>query len=436
MRETSVEHSGAAPHAVASHGLHYPRAGRLERAYVVVSLLLLTGGASIVLGQAPVTEIPDTAAPDGLPANVLFGLVYAVAIVLMVGRSRDVIAAARRDGLVVAIVVLAALSTLWSPATDVTLRKVAALALTTVFAYYLTARFSVRELLVLLGWTLAIAMLLSAAVAVVAPGAGLLDGGVRGIFYHRNIFGRVASLAVIVFFVLSGTVPRRRIVYLLAAGGSLALVILSDSKTPLAVLVCLAVLYLFLRTFRWERPAAAFCFLLLVLVVGIALTIFVTDREPIVSALGKDTTLTGRTQLWDAVTSMIHQRPLLGYGYYGFWQGWEGPSAYVWRRVDWFPPHSHSGFLDLLLDLGVVGTAVFLVQFLRSWLRGMGWLRSVPTALGAFPLLFFSFVALNTVTESVLMRPSTVFWVLYVYLAVAVSRGARSASEPLECPVP
>ena len=38
-------------------------------------------------------------------------------------------------------------------------------------------------------------------------------------------------------------------------------------------------------------------------------------------------TLTGRTELWATVIEMIREHPWFGYGYSGFWLGWDGESA-------------------------------------------------------------------------------------------------------------
>ena len=48
--------------------------------------------------------------------------------------------------------------------------------------------------------------------------------------------------------------------------------------------------------------------------------------------LGKDATLTGRTQIWAAIMRQIDQRPWLGYGYAAIWDeptGQWGPLAWI-----------------------------------------------------------------------------------------------------------
>ena len=70
------------------------------------------------------------------------------------------------------------------------------------------------------------------------------------------------------------------------------------------------------------------------------------------------TTLTGRIPIWGAVLGYVAERPLVGYGYGGFWTP---------RRVeqfssmfDWTFMHSHSAYLETLLNVGIIGLALGL----------------------------------------------------------------------------
>ena len=55
-------------------------------------------------------------------------------------------------------------------------------------------------------------------------------------------------------------------------------------------------------------------------VIGAAVVIFFLVSEAMFfEMLGKDPTLTGRTDFWPDVIANIYQRPLFGWGYFGFW---------------------------------------------------------------------------------------------------------------------
>jgi len=70
------------------------------------------------------------------------------------------------------------------------------------------------------------------------------------------------------------------------------------------------------------------------------------------------TSLTGRIPIWGAVLGAVAERPMLGYGYGGFWTP---------RRVeqfsslfDWTFMHAHSAYLETLLNVGILGLTLGL----------------------------------------------------------------------------
>jgi exopolysaccharide production protein ExoQ len=79
------------------------------------------------------------------------------------------------------------------------------------------------------------------------------------------------------------------------------------------------------------------------------------------SNLGRDTTLTGRTDVWGTLVPVVFRQPLLGSGFGGFW-------TYRTREV-YQISEGHSGYLDVLLDLGFVGLLLVSMFLLTSCVR-------------------------------------------------------------------
>jgi O-antigen ligase len=69
------------------------------------------------------------------------------------------------------------------------------------------------------------------------------------------------------------------------------------------------------------------------------------------SSLGRDSTLTGRTEVWSDVLPEVEREPLLGHGFGSFWTDA--------RRALYDIPTAHNGYLDILLELGVVGLGLY-----------------------------------------------------------------------------
>ena len=78
-------------------------------------------------------------------------------------------------------------------------------------------------------------------------------------------------------------------------------------------------------------------------------------------------TLTGRIPIWTNVLSDVSERPLLGYGYGGFWtcqRIWEYSLSHHWQFN-----HAHSSYLETLLNVGVLGLALgILIVSSATWI--------------------------------------------------------------------
>jgi exopolysaccharide production protein ExoQ len=78
------------------------------------------------------------------------------------------------------------------------------------------------------------------------------------------------------------------------------------------------------------------------------------------SSFGREETLTGRSEIWAELIPLAMKRPILGYGFGGFW------TSDALREVR--APSAHNGYLDIILNLGFIGH-IFFSMFLLSCCR-------------------------------------------------------------------
>jgi len=164
--------------------------------------------------------------------------------------------------------------------------------------------------------------------------------------------------------------------------------------------------------FRKNNAAAALV-LCLLLGASAAGSVLITERETVLSVLGKDATLTGRTVLWTKVVQHIEDRPVLGHGYGAFWEPSAKASEQVRAAIGWDTPHSHNALLDEWLDLGLVGVLLLLGAYLLAMKRAWVALRAAPGIDGLWAMSFLTMVFLGNTTESSLLQ-SILIWALFV----------------------
>jgi O-antigen ligase len=159
--------------------------------------------------------------------------------------------------------------------------------------------------------------------------------------------------------------------------------------------------------------------LLVIAVLGTAVTaLFFDPGGGMVGALGKDPTLTGRTEIWGLVLS-LHTNRLIGTGFESFWLG---PRLDRMRSaLPNFPVNeAHNGFLEVYLNLGWVGIIFLGLLLLTGYSRIISSIRRNPEKASLF-LGFILCTLFNSFSEAA-FRMMTLAWVCLLVAIVSCSR--------------
>jgi O-Antigen ligase len=171
------------------------------------------------------------------------------------------------------------------------------------------------------------------------------------------------------------------------------------------------------------RILGVFLLTLLLLVAPVAAMSF----DSLLAFMGKDSTLTGRTDIWGYVIPYIYQRPWLGWGYAAFWSTLNPAAWEIANALRWYSPEAHNGLLEILLSGGLVGVVWFaylLVRTVRLSLRCMRY----DSAMAITCLSCCAGILVEGVDEQVLlyvMGLSGVFFITGFFCEQAVSRAPR-----------
>jgi O-antigen ligase len=209
------------------------------------------------------------------------------------------------------------------------------------------------------------------------PEVGLSPNGAwRGLLPHENGLGRTSGLALVLALLLPGPLWRR------VAGTATAAVLLWHS-TALAPLVAALTTLIF---WAWNRASIRARLRRAVLGLGVVLAIaIVMNWELILGQFGRTPALSGRLKIWSASLRFVAEQPLWGHGYVNLEPGWF-PGIY----------HAHNGVLSLIVQLGLVGAALFLMDLgLCVWGAAGTW-RQRETEI---PMLFLLYLAVLNLVE-------------------------------------
>ena len=375
---------------------------------------------------AAIAQSQGATEPPGY-ARIFFLPVYAF-LAWVVWRDRaQALKTTRAVPLLVGLLAIAALSTLWSIDSGATLRRSVWLALTMAFGLYLAWRNDWKSLLNILAGGFVVLIAGSFALGLLAPSIGRMTaehpGAWSGLWTHKNTLGGIMALGVAICAAAAIVTPERRKLWSACALAALALVVLSTSKTALiasALGLSMIALGMIMRRGPVQTIIATSTVAVAIIAGG---GILLLAPDLVVAALGRDLTLTGRTEIWEASARFVDAQPWLGYGYYAFWLPENGPAYWVRDAVAWQVASAHSSWLELALGLGRLGVALFALQLAVTLARGADVIMQREAGLWA-PAFLATF-ALYTLSESHVLQANNIFWIVYVAVAARLALDAR-----------
>jgi len=339
---------------------------------------------------------------------------------------------------------LALASPLWAEDRRLTLTRVAVFAILCLAAVAVVHRFSVREIIL---W----AFFTTGSYLVIGVVAEVLFGTFRPFAsgyrfagtLHPNNEGINCALFLLSGLAAADVEKQKKMIYRICALAGFVFLVLTASRTAFAsALVALAV---YLGALSSKRAKIVTAYALSIVLCVLLLTLgssFLPDVKSAVMLGRDDSTVgsfNGRTGVWDEISHYVQRRPILGYGYGGFWT--PAHISEVSEGEKWGIPNSHSAYLDNLLMLGAVGLAGYVLLLstgIRSAFRTYCRLKG---SAFAFFGAFLVFCALDGLLESAPIEPSLLMFlsmVVLIYLSclgdshthrfASLSRGA--ATQP------
>jgi exopolysaccharide production protein ExoQ len=153
-------------------------------------------------------------------------------------------------------------------------------------------------------------------------------------------------------------------------------------------------------------------------------SLFFDSAGSLVRGLGRDPSLTGRTDVWNSVLS-LHSNPWVGTGFESFWLG---------QRLDDMREalpnldinESHNGYLEVYVNLGWMGVSLLALLLVTGYRKIIAAFRRDPD-IGSLFLAYFLATLFCSFTESAFRMLSTSWF--FLLLAVLAASLATSREE-------
>lgn len=269
-----------------------------------------------------------------------------------------------------------------------------------------------------------------------------MDGtfGFVGAFSSKNQLGFFASLGVF-FCYTAVTVFRLRGLWLPIAAfvALLSAYCLAASQSATSVITTIGIIGLCagMQSFMFFTPGHRRIFFSAAVILGVVAATGALQfgaLDAILGIFGKDSTLTGRTYLWQQGIAAAGQSPYIGIGYQGFWVPGFAEAERLWQEFfitgrSGF--HFHNTYIESMVETGVVGTFLLvfiLLTTLTGHLRRILTLGTTPDSLLLFGLA--SLLLIRSFVEIDIINPYQVGSFLFYFAAGRLATGLAYADRP------
>jgi O-antigen ligase len=200
------------------------------------------------------------------------------------------------------------------------------------------------------------------------PQEPVLAGDWRGTFGHKNMAAAVMAMLLflgIYIFRSGGLISGAAVVCLTSL-----FMVHAAGKSAIALSVAVLLLTSLTSVVRsfWLRAVMLLAPLLLLNLLSVGTVI--SDRlAEIAELLPLDTSFTGRADIWTFAVESLQERLPTGYGFASFWNSSSIQNLPEGKEWAAFASHSHNGYLDTALAMGLPGLALLIVVLVIAPLR-------------------------------------------------------------------
>lgn len=375
--------------------------------------------------KATMTSFDPTAGGATTVGNIRLqmtsGLIYLITIFLILARIEKFIVFSRNNLIMIGFLLIPLFSIFWSIAPETTGRRGIALLGTSLFAMYLAFALPVERFIRILAVVYGITAIGSVLIIVVLPGYGTHQFGEyvglwRGLYAQKNEFGATMAMAVVVIFLCPKYTFCERLFGRIFIVVCLFLMVMSESRAAWISFACVCVIGFAVKCVSGRGfKTSVKTFLLILISVSVGGTILV-NAIPLLELIGKDPTLSGRTDVWALALDRASDRSFLGYGYRAYWI--EGNKIRLMAEESWADHinHGHNTYLDLFVELGYLGLAAFALTLLILSGKLLSRIRYSNDYINIWAIVSICFILIRGMAESTILQHADINWVLFVYV--------------------
>lgn len=413
------------------------RGAKLRFVFSLIALAFLSGALLRPLNGGEDLFNPEfrTAGKETVSVQVIGALIYLISIGMLLWQwarlrfNKEIV-------LIFVIVAVALCSAYWANDPSVSIRRSAALAGTTIFGIALAISLDRKQIMFVLNSFTLLFFAVTIVLAVIfrefsfhqVGGFAGFAGALRGPFNHKNDMGHVVGL-LLVILAISGKSSMSKFVWAVSvAAGSVLLIATLSAGSLVAVIAGFGGTYVVAKIALTPSSQLRMLVWLTLLLSGAVLAFFWDDFLALVlDSLGKDSTLSDRTLIWNLVILSGKDNWILGSGYGVAWLGAAADTVKsgLYASIN----NAHNGFLEIWLQIGAVGVALVVLLLMFAAIKlNVNFRRNDPT-FGRASLAILIYVIVENIATVHLLSYNDMTWSLIVAVAYLANSGIAYKSS-------
>jgi exopolysaccharide production protein ExoQ len=366
-----------------------------------------------------------------MTTNVSWALAY-VAIIPVIARNPNLyLTIVRRNAVLFTAGVFATASAIWSYLPGLSAYFGILYMLNLIVGAVIAQRFGLWAVMRFVFWFSLIVQIVSLVLGFGHSPIAIDDSGnFRGLYSTKNVVAMHACILYLTAFLL--LLDRwRPMVSILGIATAICGIILSRSGTGMLMMFFVTAFGTACYVFSRHRRNSLVLFGSFLIVASLAVAAVslanVNLSDGVLNAIGKDATLTGRTLLWDKAFQSFEAQPWFGIGYLSYWYSPQSDAAEIWILTGQELMSFHNIYLDRLVDVGIVGLALFLAGLVLIVSRCIGLVARQKSITWIWSLTFVAFLCALGLSEYPMFWNSDLQLVLSII--AAATTGIRQTSR-------
>lgn len=351
--------------------------------------------------------------------QVLFSSLFILSVIVLIPKKDELFTILKAEKFLSFFIIFSFISIGWSDYSFITFKRIFQVLtiVLTIIAFLLYVDSS-KEILKYFKYVFYPYLALTLIVVFIIPGA--IDPQFhtwRGFTSHKNTLGQISLISTILCFIIYKTEDTTRGKSLAVFMGIISVALLfgaysSTSILTFSFIIGISFLLSLDRIFKpigINRTISTIIIISLFLIV-ISVMYFIPEFEKVIPALfGKDTTFSGRTDLWEYLISEISVNPIIGIGYQSLWVPESQNILFLYKSFVWLPNEAHNGYLDIYLQLGFIGLSLVVVMLIRYFINFFKAIKPHPWVWLIIIIMILNF------QESTILRPFRTIDFIFIF---------------------